>query len=472
MGRLEIVSFHERFSPSLTALRTATLSPHSSPRLPAPQFQTSFGRYDVRLRQLAALRRKLHTALPDENFELVPTPEPESVPLLTFRTCFGELSFDDLYQRTRRYTAAILHHTYQMDPADVNDGLQAGYLKLWQRLQQQSDLLEGKSLAWIGKFIAYAALHATRGDWQFKRKAAVQEDEERQRNETAKMGRQTHSRETRRTDTRLDLQAAIAACAGEIMAQPVSKQQTYDLWALYGLTMLHEFAAETSRLFAVREQSMQVAYTHVRGLLQQRLRDYAPHQPTTPVHGKGQKKLPFQDVSAIRKANGTPSSAQLEAVRAKIGATKADTMILDLLALQGIQQGVTIQVQAHASNIAFSRMRRAYARVHLLLAAERDPEVRTRRPTKRTIQVFTLTPETELAVEQLALELLKHPRSTEKLIALHTHISNLPVSTTAKNFNLPTSTLRYDVKQIGQRLRTPTYSVVDINPSKLISTSE
>jgi hypothetical protein len=469
MGRLEIVPFHERSAPLLFSERpTPPLPPVAVSSASDPQIRTFLKRYDVRLRQMTRLQRTLRPAPLVEHVETPPpiVPEPTTP---TFRTCFGELSFEDLYQRTCKYAASILHHTYQIDPADVDDGLQAGYLKLWQRLQQQPSLLEGKSLAWIGKFIAYAALHATRADWQFKRKTASSDEEIPARRGSSKPHRHAHSRETRQSDVRLDVQAAIVACAGDILTTLTGKQERYHLWALYGLTMLHECAAETSRLFAVREQSMQAAYTHVRSLLGQRLRDYAPRHPTTPTHGKGQKKLPLQDVTTIRKVNGTSSAGQFDIVRAKIEATNADTMRLDLLALEGIRRGMTMQAQARASSISFHRMRRAYLRVHLLLGAERDPDIRPYRPTKHTVQVFILTPETELAVEQLALELLKHPRSTEKLIALHTHISNLPVSTTAKHFNLPTSTLRYDVKQIGQRLGTPTYSARDLKPSLLSS---
>jgi len=58
-------------------------------------------------------------------------------------------------------------------------------------------------------------------------------------------------------------------------------------------------------------------------------------------------------------------------------------------------------------------------------------------------------------VFDLALELMNQPRSFEKLVALHSHISNLPVSRTAKCFGIPTATLRYYVLQIGERLQTP-----------------
>ena len=70
--------------------------------------------------------------------------------------------------------------------------------------------------------------------------------------------------------------------------------------------------------------------------------------------------------------------------------------------------------------------------------------------------VFTLSPVTAVAIHQLAIQLLQQPKSFEKLVALHTHINNFAISTTAKNFNIPTSTLRYYTKQIANQLQTPT----------------
>jgi len=101
-------------------------------------------------------------------------------------------------------------------------------------------------------------------------------------------------------------------------------------------------------------------------------------------------------------------------------------------------------------------MQRAYQRIHLMIGAERDPTVRVPRPERRVKPVFTLTAASAAAVEQLALDLLEQPKSYEKLVALHAHIGNLAISTTAKHFNIPTSTLRYYSQQIGRQLKTPT----------------
>jgi hypothetical protein len=220
--------------------------------------------------------------------------------------------------------------------------------------------------------------------------------------------------------------------------------------------MLDVSASELSRLFGVREQSMQAAYRRVRQQLQDALPYYAPKEATTRLKRRGREALPRQDMIAIKKANGDVSDAIYEAVKTFIETTNADTRPQDELALEGIRRHIPAQTQARMHGLTQPQMQRAYARVHLMIGAERDPTVRVRRPERRVKSVFTLTPETAAAVEQLALDLLEQPKSYEKLVALHAHIGNLAISTTAKHFNIPTSTLRYYAQQIGIQLLTPT----------------
>jgi DNA-directed RNA polymerase specialized sigma24 family protein len=244
--------------------------------------------------------------------------------------------------------------------------------------------------------------------------------------------------------------------AERILTQEMGKRGDHDLWALYGLTMLQVSASELSRLFGAREQSIQAAYNRVRGRLQEALPNYAPLGATTPVTNRGREALPRQDVTAIRKANGAVPEAVYDAVKTLIEVTNADTHRADELALEGIRLGIPAQTQAQAHGLPTSRMQRAYTRVHLMIGAQRDPNIRIRRPECRVKPVFTLTAETTTAVQQLALDLLEQPKSYAKLVALYVHISNLAISTTAKQFNIPTSTLRYYAQQIGQQLGTPT----------------
>jgi hypothetical protein len=351
----------------------------------------------------------------------------------------------------------VLHHTYQVNAAVVDDGLQAGYLRLWRRLQQNPKLLEDKTLAWVSKGLVFTALHTTRPDWQFRQHTAG--DGERQLEHTFHSQQalfRAHSMETRQADLRLDLQRAIGQVADDILTHHKGKRVDHDLWALYGLTMLQVSASELSRLFSAREQSMQQAYRRVRARLQEALPHYAPMGASAPSRKHGREVLPRENIKAIRAANGDVPDPLHEAVKTLIAATNADTLRQDELALEGIRQGIAAQTQARAFGFPTWRMQRAYDRVHLMLAAQRDPTVRMRRPERRVKSVFTLTEATTAAVHQLALTLLEQPKSYEKLVALHAHINNLAISTTAKHFNIPISTLRFYARKIGEQLGTPT----------------
>ena len=99
------------------------------------------------------------------------------LPFAPIQLHLARFPFLNCVERTRKYAAFALRATYQVNEADIDDGLQAGYLRLWQRLEQQPDLLEDKALAWIGKGMIYTALHATRGDWQFRRQTCSMEEE-------------------------------------------------------------------------------------------------------------------------------------------------------------------------------------------------------------------------------------------------------------------------------------------------------
>ncbi|MCA0457134.1 MAG: hypothetical protein LCI00_24395 [Chloroflexi bacterium] len=367
-----------------------------------------------------------------------------------YQTALGILSFAQIYEHTHKYAAFVLHHTYQVHPNDVDDGLQAGYLHLWKRLQQEPNLLEDKQLAWIGKGIAYPALHMLRHDWLYQKYTQAEEGY----SSTDRRG--THSPESRQVDIRTDIHQAIATVADHILAHGKGKRATHDLWALYGLTMLRVSSSELSRMFQVREQSMQAAYNRIREQLKVALPHYAPLGKTKRVGKRGPEALPIQDIKAIRKANENLPDTIVDRVRAKIVAINADTRIQDEIALDSIAKGSSISVSVRLHNFPYYQMQRAFNRVHLMIAAEQDESVRTLRPEKRMRFVFTLTPESAIVVEAIALEFLQQPKSYEKLIALHAHISNLAISTTAKHFNIPTSTLRYYSQQIGKRLNTPT----------------
>ncbi len=415
--------------------------------------------YEQALEALSDLRSKLGTLKSSNQVQVEEENKSTEAAEVRYETGIGILNFEELHERTRKYAAFVLYYTHYVRSVDVDDGLLAGYTNLWERLQREPERLKDKPMVWIAKGIVYKALHAIRHDWIYQKYIQTTEG----RSSTDRRG--TQSPESRQTDMRIDIHRAIAQVAQHILTREKGKQVEHDLWALYGLTMLHVSSSELSRLFHVREQSMYAAYNRVRERLKTALPYYAPSGETKPVGKRGPDVLPQQDMTAIRQANVLVNAEVYQAVQKQIESLNADTRQQDELALEGIQQDIQISTQARKYGLPQYQMQRAYKRVHLMIAAERDPTVRTLRPERRIKYVFTLTTESAAAVEKLALDLLKESKSYEKLVALHAHISNLAISTTAKHFNIPISTLRYYSQQIGKQLQTPMEPARKENPN-------
>ncbi len=402
--------------------------------------------YEAQEKQLKRLLKRVHQASDADSGPYLP--EKDNVLLPIYATSLGDLSFAELIDKTRKYAAYALNTTYHVSPADVGDGLQAGYLHLWRRLQDEPDLLKDKAMAWIGKGVIYKGLHALRGDWRYQQRVVAEEG----RSSTDRRGK--HSPESRAADIQMDIYRAIAEVAEQAITTGKGKQANQTLWALYGLTMLQVSASEASRIFSVREQTMQAAYNRVREQLKALLPEYAPKGETRLKRKHGREKLPGQDMAAIRQGNRHVSAEIYQSVQKRIDDLQADTRRTDQIALAGIRQGIQISTQARNHHIPQYQMQRAYQRVHLMIGAARDPSVRMLRPERRSKAVFILTAENTKAVQTLAEDLLNQPKNYEKLVALHAYISNLAISTTAKHFNIPTSTLRYYAKRMEAHLAT------------------
>ncbi len=402
--------------------------------------------------ELRRLQKRLRTTAPEGEPDETQCPQEAADAAITrYPTEAGALSFEELYDSTRGYVAAVLNRRFGIPFGKIDDCLQGAYLALWRRLQDTPDALADKGKPYTATRLIYDALHALKSDWRYARHV-----DDRVGQVSSPQAR--HSHESRQTDIRADLHQAIAQVADTILTTTRGKRTLHELWALYGLTMLQVHAGKMSELFNVRKQSMQAAYHRVQEQLRAALPGYAPRDVPTHKRRCKRGRLPEEDLAAIRQGNRGVSETIYDAVAKHITDTPSDTQHQDSIALAGIRHAIPVMEQARRHGIPASQMQRAYTRVHLLIGAERDPHIRARRPDRRMAYVFTLTPETQVAIEQLALTLLQSTKSYEKLVALHTHISNLPVSTTAKHFNIPTSTLRFYVKQIGEELGTPSQS--------------
>jgi hypothetical protein len=112
--------------------------------------------YDIHLAGLAELHHRLteHTNGVENTPAEIPT-DPD-IPAAVYDTGAGRMTFAQLYQRTRRIAGNTLRHQLGMsNPEDIDDCLQAAYFKLWQRLQDQPDLLAGKPVRYIVQAVVF-----------------------------------------------------------------------------------------------------------------------------------------------------------------------------------------------------------------------------------------------------------------------------------------------------------------------------
>jgi hypothetical protein len=378
-------------------------------------------------------------------------PEPQ------YQTVWGSLTFTQLHEQTCRYAAYLLREDPRYGVNDVDDGLQVAYLKLWERLQQEPTLLVGRSIGWIGKFLFYSAVH-TRQNEQRRAKRQVEtckgetDMQDFADNLVVRSGTMRwHSHESRQADKRIDLHAAIVSTANYILEYYTGVEQYRALWALYGMTALDIQVTAASQLFGVHHRAMKKAYKDVRTLLKQHLDGYKPLCTTRPIRAKAQTALPYQDIYAIRQSNAYIEPEYFDKVEKVLNQQCPDTLERDLIALQGINEQVCAKAQARIHAMSYSSMQRAYERIHLLLASQKDETITPRRPQKIRAKPFVYRPEYEPLIQLLAQELLVQPYSDGKLIALYSYLCNISNRTSARNFQMSESTLRNYRHQIQAR---------------------
>ena len=381
-----------------------------------------------------------------------PPPQAEA----QYPTVWGSLTFTQLYQRTCRYAAHILRQDSRFGTNDVDDGLQVAYLKLWQRLQAEPEFLAERGIGWIGKFLFYGAVHTRQKEQRItKHRAEAATDHAGfvESLSTSKTAR-PHSSESRQTDNRIDLHAAIVAVANHILAHLEGIKQQRALWALYTITTLHLQVTAASKLFRVHHRAMKEAYEQVLSLLQQYLSGYQPRHETRPLRARAQQPQPYQDIVAIRQQNASIEPEYFEKVKQQLEQECPDTLDRDLIALQGIQTETTAKTQARQHNLSYSSMQRAYERVHLLLASQKDETVVPRRAQKIRAKPFDFCPEYVPLIQSVANEMLDEPNSEGKLIALYSYLCNIPNRTSARNFQMSESTVRNYRNRIQERFTT------------------
>jgi hypothetical protein len=366
---------------------------------------------------------------------------------------WGNLTFEALYEHIRPHAVKVVS---QYIPSDrVEDGLQIGYLRLWELLQSNPSALKERKIAWIGKFMRYSAYrNERRSATRLRDESDLELDQWENAtplDEVVSGGYRQHSHESHQSDIRHDLLTAIHDTAEILLATTEGITQQRCLWALYCMTALYLQVTAASELFRVRHQSMHKSYEVVRAHLQSRLKEYAPTKPTKPRRAK-HPQLPEKDISAIRRSNAQTPPHIYESVRKQLCADVPQTLERDLIALAGIQVSISAKEQSRQHNIPKSAMQRAYERVHLLIASQQDNSVRPRQAPKKRMQTFEMNDAVLPLLQSVASELAAEVGNFVPVITLYAHIYNLPNRAVARDFGISEAPLRQMRYRVQERL--------------------
>jgi len=138
-------------------------------------------------------------------------------------------------------------------------------------------------------------------------------------------------------------------------------------------------------------------------------------------------------------------------VRAKLEAIQPDTLAIDLIVLDAIGAKMSPGKLGRTRGLPKGSMDRAYQRIHRMLAAERDPNIRTLTPVKRRAKAFDYKESLNPIIAQVADELLQADQPDLRLIALYGYLCKLPNLKVAREFGKPEHTLRHYRHSIQNR---------------------
>ena len=147
---------------------------------------------------------------------------PETQPPPTYQTGIGCLSFDQLYHQTSRTVGYVMRQSLGMtNPEDIDDCMQSGYLKLWQKLQTHPDWLADKPKRYIVQAVVLRSKAQRFSHQRHYRKLAYDADAEQPRSHDLLT--------TRQVDTWIDLERALAHVAHQVEDQPAALLGLYCL---------------------------------------------------------------------------------------------------------------------------------------------------------------------------------------------------------------------------------------------------
>lgn len=169
--------------------------------------------YDQALLRLRFMQAQLKASAPDALVEKI---EP------TYATAFGMVTFEGLHDETRPIAAKIMRQSYGFDnPDEIDDCLQVGYLKLWEKLQRDPAFAAGKNRSYLANSVVF---RAKRERYRHIRNAERCEGLPEERHPA---GFAPHSRESRQIDRRIDLELAMGAVAELFRDDPARLMALY-----------------------------------------------------------------------------------------------------------------------------------------------------------------------------------------------------------------------------------------------------
>jgi DNA-directed RNA polymerase specialized sigma24 family protein len=189
--------------------------------------------------------------------EQISSKPPEHPPKKTYPTVWGDISFDELYHQTCRIVAYKLQKSGLNNPQDIDDAMQAAYLKVWQKLEIQPQMFAEKSTSYVVRFTYFQTKVQRFSQLRHNSKLVYSM-------ETELLGTDILSIE--QLETWIDLQAAIVGVAQRVEATP------YALMALYSLITQVE-VVEVIKILGCSSKTM----TKYRNRLREQLVQHLPH---------------------------------------------------------------------------------------------------------------------------------------------------------------------------------------------------
>ncbi len=146
--------------------------------------------------------------------------EPSPAPV--YNTGLGQITFEHLYEKTSRTVGYVLREAHGMtNPEDIDDCMQAGYLKVWQQLQKDPECLADKPKRYIVQAIVFRSKAQRFSHQRHYHKIVYDADADKQRSMTLMT--------TDQVDTWIDLERAIGQIAHQVEDQPLALLGLYCL---------------------------------------------------------------------------------------------------------------------------------------------------------------------------------------------------------------------------------------------------